>query len=623
MAETASNPLPVEDEEDQLQEETLSERFMDWVRTELVWYAGSFSFHLLALSILLLLPNFSQEDNQGDAPVIQAKTEDEVEKKEPEKFDKVDIGEIEETPPAELNVDPTLEKPAQEAQEEEHYDDSKVFEHRGGGTASGVKDVGSSGGGAVAFGPGPKLAGAAGIGVGLGTGKDVGSGGSGTGFGGRGSGWRKKMLAHGGGTVHTERAVTAALVWLANHQFYDGHWSLQHYVDRCNDKSCSGTGEVPADNGATAMGLLPFLAAGQTHISKGKYKDHIAKGIDWLIKNQQPDGNLAKGCVQMMYSHGLATIALSEAYGLSGDRRVGMAAQGGVNFILNAQNTADGGWRYNPKDPGDTSVVGWQVMALKSAHMAGLNVGGSVFSGASKWLDSVAVRDGTEYSYQPATGSTNTMTSVGLLCRQYLGAKRDNPMLVGGMAYMLAHLPDEGFPNVYYWYYATQVMHNMSGYEWDTWNRKMRDLLVHTQVRNVDQCANGSWAPEKDAWGKHGGRIMTTALSCLTLEIYYRYLPLFKPEASGGENGAPVAAAPAHGAAEKPAKPAPAEQPDKAVPAENPDKAVPAEKPDKPAAEKAEKPDKSAKKPAAKKAAAKKAAAKKAASDKGDPSDKE
>ena len=94
------------------------------------------------------------------------------------------------------------------------------------------------------------------------------------------------------------------------------------------------------------------------------------------------------------------------------------------------------------------------------------------------------------------------MTSVGLLCRQYLGAKRDNPMLTGGMAYLMNHLPDEGSPNIYYWYYATQVMHNMSGYEWDTWNRKMRDLLVHTQVRNVDECANGSWAPEKDAWGK-------------------------------------------------------------------------------------------------------------------------
>ena len=300
------------------------------------------------------------------------------------------------------------------------------------------------------------------------------------------------------------------------------------HADRCTDKTCTGTGEVLADAGATALGLLPFLAAGQTHKSKGPYKEHIRKGLAWLIRHQQPDGNLAKGAVQMMYSHGLATIALSEAYGLTGDREVGMAAQGAVNFILNAQNAADGGWRYNPRDPGDTSVVGWQLMALKSAHMAGLNVGGSVFSGTSKWLDSVAVHDGTEYAYQPGQGPSPTMTSVGLLCRQYLGAKRDNPMLTGGMGYLMNHLPDEGFPNIYYWYYATQVMHNMSGSEWDTWNRKMRDLLVRTQVRNVDECANGSWAPEKDAWGRHGGRVMQTSLSALTLEIYYRYLPLFK-----------------------------------------------------------------------------------------------
>ena len=237
------------------------------------------------------------------------------------------------------------------------------------------------------------------------------------------------------------------------------------------------------------MGLLPFLAAGQTHKSKGPYKDHILKGVHWLIAQQQPDGNLAKNCNPVMYSHGLATIALCEAYGLTDDKDVGRAAQGAVNFILKAQNQADGGWRYNPGDPGDTSVVGWQLMALKSAHMAGLDVGGqsqgSAFAGTSKWLDSVAVHDGTEYSYQPGQGPSNTMTSVGLLCRQYLGPG-DNPMLTGGMAYLMNHLPDEGFPNIYYWYYATQVMHNMNGYEWDTWNRKMRELLVRTQVRDVE-----------------------------------------------------------------------------------------------------------------------------------------
>ncbi len=191
--------------------------------------------------------------------------------------------------------------------------------------------------------------------------------------GGRGRAGRQKLLLSGGGNKESERAVVAALVWLANHQSLDGSWSLKNYTNRCIDggRSCTGPGSVNADAGATAMSLLPFLAAGQSHRAKGNFREHIAKGIEWLIRHQQPDGNLAKGCDQMMYSHGLATAALAEAYGLSGDKAVGMAAQGGVNFILAAQNAADGGWRYNPKDPGDTSVVGWQVMALKSARWRG------------------------------------------------------------------------------------------------------------------------------------------------------------------------------------------------------------------------------------------------------------
>ena len=245
----------------------------------------------------------------------------------------------------------------------------------------------------------------------------------------------------------------------------------------------------------------------------------------------------------MMYSHGLATITLSEAYGLSGDKQVGMAAQRAVDFILRAQNKSAGGWRYrgDPGEEGDTSVVGWQLMALKSADMAGLSFSGEAFNQTGKWLDSVAVHDGTEYSYQAGVAPLPTMTSVGLLCRQYLGAKRDNPMLVGGVGYLMQHLPDESDKNVYYWYYATQVMRNMNNYEWDQWNRKMRNLLVHTQCRD-NNCANGSWDPINDAWGRYGGRVMQTALSCLTLEIYYRYLPLFKADAGGGGDGADAGA---------------------------------------------------------------------------------
>jgi hypothetical protein len=330
---------------------------------------------------------------------------------------------------------------------------------------------------------------------------------------------------------HQERAITSALVWLAHHQMPDGRWSFQEYADRCKDKTCTGPGTVQADAGATALGLLPFLAAGQTHKTRGPYRMNIATAAQWLIRNQEANGNLAKDCPQHMYSHGLATIALSELYGLSGDKNVGIAAQAAVNYIVKAQNENDGGWRYNPGDPGDTSVLGWQVMALKSAQMAGFSVPYKTFKGAKKWLDAAASGpNASRYSYQPGQAATVTMTAVGLLARQHLGANRSDPMMTDGARYLLEHLPDPAQPNLYYWFPATLAMHNVSGRDWDTWNRQVRRVLVETQDRNPDSCAAGSWAPQKDLWGRQGGRLMTTCLAALTLEIYYRYLPLYKGE---------------------------------------------------------------------------------------------
>jgi hypothetical protein len=331
-----------------------------------------------------------------------------------------------------------------------------------------------------------------------------------------------------GGLKQTERAVTAALRWLAHHQAADGSWSMHDYTKQCKDKTCTGQSEISSDAGATALGLLPFLAADQTERRKGPYQQVVHRGLQWLIKHQEKDGNLGKESRPMMYGHGLATIALCEAYGMTADRDVGQAAQAAINFIVKAQNQKDGGWRYNPGDPGDTCVLGWQLAALKSAHMAGLDVGGDVFTNAGKFLDSVAIRGGAEYGYLPGMVSSPTMTAVGLLGREFLGAKHDSPMLIGGKAYLMKHQPDAAQLNIYYWYFATQAVHNMGGKEWDAWNRTIRDNLVKTQVRDVKDCALGSWDPAKDAWGNRGGRLMETSLSTLTLEVYYRYLPIFQ-----------------------------------------------------------------------------------------------
>jgi hypothetical protein len=330
-----------------------------------------------------------------------------------------------------------------------------------------------------------------------------------------------------GATKPGERAVAAALNWLARHQNTDGSWSLVH-TQRCKNGFCSGPGQAQSDAAATALGLLPFLAAGQTHQSEGPYKKTIGGGVNWLLKHQQPSGDLSGGAHQM-YAHGLATIGLCEAYGMTQDSRVGIAAQAAIRFIESGQNR-QGSWRYlHGSDDSDTSVFGWQVMALKSGQMAGLKVSPASLDGSKKYLQLCASGTyGSEFSYMPGGRVTSTMTSVGLLTSQYLGARRSDPVVLGGIEYLTKHPPALDDRNTYYWYYATQAMHNVPGPEWDTWNRKLRRILIDTQDRTG--CAAGSWDPAKpvdDPWGNQGGRLMVTSLSCLTLEVYYRYLPLY------------------------------------------------------------------------------------------------
>ena len=340
------------------------------------------------------------------------------------------------------------------------------------------------------------------------------------------------MVGGYGGTKASERAVAAALNWLARHQNPDGSWSLDGFPQLCKGATCSGPGNAHSDSAATAMALLPFLAAGQTHqTAKSPYRRTVETGLRWLIVHQKQNGDLRNGA--NMYTHGLAAITLCEAFALTKDSYIRFPAEGAIRFIEASQIPATGGWHYEPPPAGilgDTSVVGWQVMAIKSAQMGGLEVSPAAVEGAHKWLAMVAKgKSKGLFSYNPATGVSPSMSSVGLLCTQYLGAKRHDPAIQEGMAYLMAHLPNPAARDTYYWYYGTQVMHNLPGPEWDIWNRQMRRVLIESQ--NKEGCAAGSWDPDKptpDPWREQGGRIMVTSLCCLTLEVYYRYLPLYK-----------------------------------------------------------------------------------------------
>ncbi len=349
---------------------------------------------------------------------------------------------------------------------------------------------------------------------------------------------RKLLSLRFGGTSQTERAVQAALYWLAIHQSRDGSWSLKQYVQQCRDTSCTGPADSESVSAATAMGLLPFLGVGLSHSRIDQYQRVISGGVNWLVSHQRPDGDLSANGAPQMYLHGLAAIALCEDYGLSHDRSIGIAAQKAIDFIAAAQNGTTGGWRYVPGQDGDTSVLGWQLMAIKSAQTAGLKVNAAVLDGAKKWLRSVSLsgREGGPrglFSYQPGVHATPPMTAVGLLCNQYLGVGREDPVTASSVEYLMDNQPDARTThNLYYWYFGTQAMHSLADKDWDAWNRRIRSILVNTQSR--EGCASGSWDPDKpqrDTRAGAGGRLMMTSLSAMTLEVYYRYLPVYLPDA--------------------------------------------------------------------------------------------
>lgn len=345
---------------------------------------------------------------------------------------------------------------------------------------------------------------------------------------GRGKGGAKAALVKAyGGTQSSEAAVTSGLKWLAAHQRSDGSWSFDHTTDDCKG-ACSGAGTFKeCYTGATGMALLAFLGAGHTH-EQGSYQETVKKGINYLVANIQSteDGGDLRGKVtanEGMYVQGIASIAVCEAHAMTKDRRLRRAAESVCNFVIRAQDPKGGGWRYSPRTPGDTSVVGWQVMALKSAQAAKIRIPPIVFQGANHFLDHVAVDKGAQYGYDaPEQPNRPATTAVGLLCRMYLGWKRDNPALERGVKFLSATGPSP--QDMYYNYYATQVMHHWGGEEWEKWNAVMRDMLVKRQ--SLEGHAAGSW-PVSGGHTGAGGRLLETCLSVMTLEVYYRHLPIY------------------------------------------------------------------------------------------------
>jgi hypothetical protein len=370
-----------------------------------------------------------------------------------------------------------------------------------------------------------------------------------------------KRFLEAGGSQESEAAVQLGLQWLAAQQQADGRWRAE----------TPGQSWSPYnDLGATGFALLPFLARGETH--KGSenintYTKQVERGLRFLVAQQKADGDL-RGAENGMYNHAVAAIALCEAFGMSADPTLKVPSQRAIDFIVKTQKK-DGGWRYGPSPEewpiSDLSCTSWVLMALKSGQLAGAVIPAETVENASKFLKSVQRADGG-YNYWARLGTEETegitqpipttMTAVGIVCRQYLqdlsgaGADPRSPGIMRGIDLLMKNPPrlipavevvnktpqgnygdSPNYTNYYYWYYATYALLQTGGDAWRQWNPAMRDLLVSLQDKgDKNPALKGSWDPVGSQWMKPAGRTGVTSLALLTLEVYYRHLPLNRPE---------------------------------------------------------------------------------------------
>lgn len=340
---------------------------------------------------------------------------------------------------------------------------------------------------------------------------------------------RKENGDRYGATPESERAVDLALAYLAAHQRQDGSWSFDLKLNPCNGQcrhsKKENSGTATPVTGATGLALLAFLGAGHTHQKNGPYQETVRRAIYYLraIASEVDAGyDWQRGS---MYGHGIALMALEEALcmtrdGNQYDSDLLDLVQKGASFTCIAQHDS-GAWGYVPGSPGDVTVTGWQVLSLVGARKGGAALKTNTLPDAKDFL--MSTREGRDYwfGYNSPPGEPTT-SAIGLTLMMYLG---QSPFQTPFQMALTKLASDGPLPNnIYHNYYATLALHHSRHHMWDQWNRTLRDHLVRTQEQTGHEM--GSWHfPDK--WGDIGGRLYTTALCAMTLEVYYRFMPLY------------------------------------------------------------------------------------------------
>ena len=337
---------------------------------------------------------------------------------------------------------------------------------------------------------------------------------------------RQRLLKDMGGTKASEAAVARALLYLSRTQEKDGAWGTITGNFRKHKHKRQDT-----DVALTGLSALCFLAGDHTPSKDGPYRDTVTKAVDFLIEQQRKDGSMwTRG--GRMYGHAIATLALSEAAIMTNDPKYRNAAIKGARFIIKAQTRSHGGWRYEPRKDGDTSVVGWCVMALYSVKQMGMEIPPETFKGAIRWLDRVSCGRTKILCGYTGPSPKPAMSAEGAFSRILLGQKLSDAQQKELAAYLDANKKATA-GNFYLAYYASLAMMQIGGEAWQRWNPQMRERLVALQTRGGSN--DGAWTTQT-TYRRNAGIVYTTTMATLTLEVYYRYLPMLGASFDGASD---------------------------------------------------------------------------------------
>jgi len=370
---------------------------------------------------------------------------------------------------------------------------------------------------------------------------------------------RTDVLKRFGGTRKTERAVADGLAWLAVHQRPDGIWDRRGFNRMCpDDDRCSQTAVTHAgrnaDVGLSALAALAFLGAGHTH-EQGDCAETLSRVFSYLLAQQDAAGSFSAGSGFQMYNDAIATIAIAEAFAMTKDPVLDEPLRRAIAHLVRSQQPG-GGWDYTSDtttNRNDTSITSWVVMAFKSARAAGVSVPLSARLRLIEHFDR-AVEPGGRVWYADKSDSANrpgyrrrygpAMIATSLFARSAFGFRLDDALSARQVDQLLSDPPNldklrerdsSGLHSAYYWYYGTLGMFNVGGEPWRQWNAALRRSVLEYQERPVTRTGGrrhsfGSWPAFGRGWGKWGrtgGRVYSTAINTLTLEIYYRYVPAY------------------------------------------------------------------------------------------------